>query len=43
MESIATTGQSTVSQMEIAATIAQELEGVSKTMTTALEGFRTTA
>ena len=41
MESIATTGESTVGQMEIAANIAHELEDVSKIMSAALEGFRT--
>ena len=41
MESIATTGESTVGQMEIAASIAHELEEVSRTISAALEGFRT--
>ena len=41
MASLATTVESTVSQMDIAATIATELEGVSQTMSTALSGFST--
>jgi len=41
MESLAITTESTVSQMNIAATVAAELEDVSKTMTAALSGFTT--
>ena len=41
MESLALTGGSTASQMEITATIASELETVSQTMSVALAGFKT--
>ena len=41
MESLAVSGDSTASQMDIAATIATQLEGVSQTMSEALAGFRT--
>ena len=41
MASLATTVESTVSQMDIAATIATELENVSQTMSTTLSGFTT--
>ena len=43
MESLAISGESTASQMDIAATIATQLEGVSHTMSAALNGFTTTA
>ena len=41
MESLATSGESTAHQMDIAASIATQLEGVSQTMSEALAGFRT--
>jgi len=41
MESLAMTAEGTVGQMDIAATIASELESVSQTMTAALAGFKT--
>ncbi|MBS1230797.1 MAG: methyl-accepting chemotaxis sensory transducer [Proteobacteria bacterium] len=41
MESLAISGDSTANQMDIAATIATQLEGVSQTMSTALAGFKT--
>ena len=41
MESLAISGDSTASQMDIAATIATQLEGVSQTMSAALAGFKT--
>lgn len=41
MAFLATTVESTVSQMDIAATIATELENVSQTMSTTLSGFTT--
>ncbi len=39
MESLAISGDSTANQMDIAATIAAQLEGVSQTMFEALAGF----
>ena len=41
MESLAVSGDSTAGQMDIAATIATQLEGVSQTMSAALDGFKT--
>ena len=41
MESLATTAEATASQMEIAATIASQLEAVSHLLTDALAGFKT--
>ena len=41
MESLTTSGESTARQMDIAASIATQLEGVSQTMSEALSGFRT--
>jgi methyl-accepting chemotaxis protein len=41
MESLATTAEATASQMEIAATIASQLEAVSQLLSDALAGFKT--
>jgi len=41
MNSLTSLGESTVTQMDIAATIATQLEDVSRTMSTALAGFKT--